>query len=728
MGTKKRNRTPTGRLGRKTKTAGKDGNVTFKSTQEIVKDCIVEYGKYAIENRALPDARDGLKPSVRRILWAMYNLNALSSRPPVKSGRIVGETIGKYHPHGDAAVYQALVLLAHDKDRLIIPDGNFGDFSSYQKRPAASSRYTECRLSKLAESLFIDIDIVQKTKNYDATLDEPVILPVRIPLSLIKGTDGIAVGLSTNIPPHNLHEVIDACCHLIDNPDATTKDLLKFIKGPDYGSGVLLSSEGDLLRLYETGEGSLHYSSEYHIETNDDEQLLVITAFAPEMRGRRSKLLDTSISCFKAGLIDSPITDETTLENGQRFTIKFSDGRAVKDRILPLLDSKISYKWYCLDINGKPKKYNLRSLLVEFIVFRREIESGRLTRSILAQRKLLATQIAKYKAAKHAKEVVKILQTAEGKTDAIESLCTNLGVTKQQADIILNANISTLLRSDIDKIVSEIKKTKQKINALREDLANIDDVIKRHLLEIKPLGKKRGTKLCVKPVSISTIENIQYWVGAGQETVSVFKEIPTNTKAAWSYTSFEKASERAVVVYDTNIVSVLDTSYADRYEKQPGSIVGISTKKYCLVLSTRNYVLFPSDQRRKIFKAFKKDDNPLFAVGVNDEDTILIICKNGRIIKTEVSNLKVTRPNVLPKRIGRSDVKKVLVLSPGNVLLSDNGRRVEQLSITTRKNLSVAGNKNFVVFLDGKRKVLSLSDTISAIKRKEVKVYYAIST
>lgn len=242
--------------------------VEYVSIEEEMKSAYLDYAMSVIIGRALPDARDGLKPVQRRILYAMGELGLLHNKPYKKCARVVGEVLGKYHPHGDAPVYEALVRMAQDFTmRYPLIDGQ-GNFGSMDGDPPAAMRYTEARLSRIAEEFLKDIDknTVDFVPNFDGSFMEPVVLPTRVPNLLLNGASGIAVGMATNIPPHNLNEVVDAAIYLVDNPDATIEELTKFIKGPDFPTGGEIIGKGEILKAYITGRGTIKIRGKVEIE------------------------------------------------------------------------------------------------------------------------------------------------------------------------------------------------------------------------------------------------------------------------------------------------------------------------------------------------------------------------------------------------------------------------------------------------------------------------------
>ena len=254
------------------------GTIEPIEIQEEMERSFLDYAMSVIVSRALPDARDGLKPVHRRILWGMYDLRALPDRPTMKCARVTGEVMGKYHPHGDSAIYDALVRMGQSfslRHPLVHPKGNFGSLDE----PPAAARYTECRLAAMALDMLADIDenTVDFVDNYSGEFQEPVVLPSRFPNLLVNGSQGIAVGMATNIPPHNLAEVIDAVNHLLEHPEATPDDLMEFVKGPDFPTGALIMGRQGIIDAYRTGRGSIKLRGKAEIEEGTRADHIIIT-------------------------------------------------------------------------------------------------------------------------------------------------------------------------------------------------------------------------------------------------------------------------------------------------------------------------------------------------------------------------------------------------------------------------------------------------------------------
>ena len=368
----------------------KDNNIIDVTLEEAMPENYLPYAVEVAKERALPDVRDGLKPVHRRILYGAYQLKAFPDRPYYKSARIVGDILGKYHPHGDTSVYDALTILAQDfstNEPLIDGHGNFG---SIDGDSAAAMRYTEARLTNIAMEMLKDIDkdTVDMVPNYSDSEMEPKVLPSRYPNLLVNGTFGIAVGLATNIPPHNLGEVTDGVLAYIDNPEITTKELLQYIKGPDLPTGGILIGQNSLLSAYETGEGKVTYRAKAEIETLENGRLgIVITEFP--FRRNKARLLQTISEMTgdkrhaKALETITDIRDESD-RTGIRAVIEFkkSVDKEGADKVLKYLYKKtdlqcnISFNMVAL-ANGKPETMGLKTIIKHYVNHQKDIVTRR---------------------------------------------------------------------------------------------------------------------------------------------------------------------------------------------------------------------------------------------------------------------------------------------------------------------------------------------------------------
>ena len=401
----------------------KAGEINFINIEDEMENSYLDYAMSVIVSRALPDVRDGLKPVHRRILYAMkeggYDKNFR------KSARIVGDVMGKYHPHGDSAIYDAMVRMAQDFSmRLPLVKGQ-GNFGSMDGDPPAAMRYTEAKLDKAASFLLEDIEknTVPFQENYDNTTSEPTVLPSKIPNLLVNGASGIAVGMATNIPPHNLGEVIDACCCLLDNPDSTTEDLMKYVRGPDFptGGAILKPTGSDLVpgikSAYETGHGSLKIRAKTNVENlKKDKEAIVITEIPYQVN--KSRLMQRIAEVSKEKIIEdiSELRDESD-RKGVRIVIELKKGSSaeiVKNKLFRHTPLQISFGINMLALHdGKPVTVDLRTAIDAFINFRREIITKRTTFDLSKSRERANILVGLVIAVSNLDEIITLIKKAK---------------------------------------------------------------------------------------------------------------------------------------------------------------------------------------------------------------------------------------------------------------------------------------------------------------------------
>ncbi len=453
----------------------------------------LEYSMSVIVGRALPDVRDGLKPVHRRILYAMYKMGITSSSPYKKSARIVGDVIGKYHPHGDSAVYEALVRMAQDFSmRMPLIDGQ-GNFGSIDGDNAAAMRYTEARLTKIAEELLRDIDkdTVDFIPNYDGTEKEPVVLPARFPNLLVNGSSGIAVGMATNIPPHNLTELLDALIYMVDNKDAKLEDILKFIKGPDFPTGGIIYGKGGIIEAYKNGRGSIKIRAKHHIEHRGNREIIVIDELPYQVN--KAKLIEKISELVKEKVLDgiSEIRDESDRE-GIRVVIELKKD-AMSEIILNNLykhtQMQVSFGINMLAILDKePKLFNLMDILNTFIKFRKTVVIRRTIYELNEAKKRAHILEGLRIALANIDEVVELIKKSSDTKDAKAKLIERFELSEVQAQAILDMKLARLTSLEIEKIEKEYNELMEKIAYLTSILKEeevLNSVIKEEFEEIK---------------------------------------------------------------------------------------------------------------------------------------------------------------------------------------------------------------------------------------------------
>jgi DNA gyrase subunit A len=469
------------------------GLVEEINIEDSIKGSYLDYSMSIIVGRALPDARDGLKPVHRRILYSMYELNLTSKAPYKKSARIVGDVIGKYHPHGDSAVYDALVRMAQEFSmRYPLIDGQ-GNFGSIDGDNAAAMRYTEARMTKMAEELLKDIDkdTVDFVPNYDGSLKEPDVLPSKIPNLLLNGSSGIAVGMATNIPPHQLNELIDGLLTYLENPDITVEELNSFIKGPDFPTGGIIFGKKGIIDAYKTGRGRIKVRAKVRVEQNRNRESIIITELPYQVN--KARLIESIASLVRDKQIDgiSEIRDESD-RDGIRIVIELKRdamSEIVLNNLYKSTQMQITFGIIMLAIvNKEPKVLNLPQLLDIFLKHRR---------TVIIRRTIFELQKAEAKAhileglkvaVDNIDEIVKIVKSSGNDQLAKESIINRFNLSDTQSKAILEMRLRRLTALENGKIESDLEELKEEIAELSRILKSekeINRVIKEELLEIR---------------------------------------------------------------------------------------------------------------------------------------------------------------------------------------------------------------------------------------------------
>ena len=487
-----------------------DKNLVNVNLTKEMKTSFIDYAMSVIVSRALPDVRDGLKPVHRRILYGMNELGVTPDKPHKKSARITGDVMGKYHPHGDSSIYEAMVRMAQWWSyRYMLVDGH-GNFGSMDGDGAAAQRYTEARMSKIALEMLRDINknTVDFVDNYDANEREPVVLPARFPNLLVNGATGIAVGMATNIPPHNLGETIDAVKLVMDNPEVTTKDLMEVLPGPDFPTGALVMGRSGIHKAYETGKGSIVLRSRTEIEeTKTGRERIVVTEF-PYMVNK-TKVHEHIVRLVQEKRIEgiTAVRDESNRE-GVRFVIEVkrdASANVILNNLFKMTQMQTSFGFNMLAIqNGVPKILSLRQILDAYIEHQKEVVTRRTqfdkekaeARAHILEGLLIALD--------HIDEVIRIIRASETDAEAQTELMCKFKLSERQSQAILDMRLRRLTGLERDKIQSEY----DELIALIADLADIlakpervAQIIKDELDEVKrKFGDPRRTELMVGEV------------------------------------------------------------------------------------------------------------------------------------------------------------------------------------------------------------------------------------
>jgi DNA gyrase subunit A len=465
----------------------------------------IDYAMSVIVGRALPDVRDGLKPVHKRILYAMRDLGLDRSKPHKKSARVVGEVLGKYHPHGDMAVYDALARMAQDFSmRYMLIDGQ-GNMGSVDGDPPAAMRYTECRMDRITNELLADIDkdTVDFMENFDGSLKEPTVLPAKFPNLLVNGSSGIAVGMATNIPPHNLREVVDATIEIIDNPDIDVTELMNILRGPDFPTGGIIYGRRGVVEAYHTGRGRIRVRARVKIEEKAKDTQRIIVTEIPYMVNK-ARLIEKIAHLVKDKKIDG-ITDlrDESDKVGMRIVIDLRRG-ILEEVILNQL-----YKHTAMEstfgminlalVNGEPKVLDIKTAITEFLSFREEVIRRRTEFDLKKARHRLHITEGLITAVDHLDDVIKLIRHSQTAEEARNGLIKTYLLSEEQAKAILEMRLQKLTGMELQALRDEEKELEKMIDGLEEILASTEriyEIIKEELTEIKEkYGDERRTEI-----------------------------------------------------------------------------------------------------------------------------------------------------------------------------------------------------------------------------------------
>lgn len=674
----------------------KSQNENFKTRDigEELKEAYLDYAMSVIISRALPDIRDGLKPVQRRILYAMHEDGLKSTAKFRKSATVVGSTLGRYHPHGDIAVYDALVRMAQDftlRYPLIIGQGNFG---SIDGDPPAAMRYSEVKLSPLAEEMLEDIEkeTVDFMANYDGTRNEPKYLPAKLPQLILNGAMGIAVGMTTNVPPHNLTEVCEAINYLIDNPKASSQDLMQFIQGPDFPTGGIIFGKEKLTEVYSTGKGSFLCRAKAEIEEEDKNKKIIITEI-PYLSNKAS-IISQIAKLVEEKKVEGikDLRDESDKE-GLRVVIE------LKHEVNPhrLLNQLFKYteleKNFYVNIlalteNGlQPQILSLKDLLSEYINHRKNIVYKR-TQFLLKKAEERAHILEGLsKALSHIDEIIQLIKKSESREEAFQKLCAKYKFSEIQANAILDMKLSSLAKLERDKINAELK---EKLNLIKEyqlilkEPKRILNIIKEEILYLKnKYGDKRKTT--IEPYLPESISEEDLIVDQPTlitlSTKGYIKRIDPNS------IKDQKRGGKGVIAYE------------------PKSNEDILT--HLLLCSTKDDLLFFTDKGRLFkLKAFEINEASRTASGkaiqnylsLNNNEKVVVLLnvsslktnkgfkyliiatKNGLIKKTPLTEYQNIRKNgILTIKLTNNDTLVGAQLTTGNddlILITENGMAI----------------------------------------------------
>lgn len=632
------------------------------SVEEEMKVSYIDYAMSVIVGRALPDVRDGLKPVHRRILYSMHELGITHDRPHKKSARIVGDVLGKYHPHGDVAVYDTMVRMAQGFSyRYPLIDGQ-GNFGSVDGDSAAAMRYTEARQSKIAAELLVDIDkdTVTWANNFDNSLKEPQVLPAKLPNLLINGSSGIAVGMATNMPPHNLAEVVDGVIRVIDEPEVTTSELMQIITAPDFPTGGIISGYEGIRNAYETGRGSIRTRAKADIETKGKRDIIVITEIPYQVN--KSRLVAEIAEYAKKYKVDSisGLRDESD-RKGMRIVVELKQGTNA-----PIILNNL-YKHTQLEttfgvinlalVGGEPRVLTLKELIENYIKHRKEVTIKRLQYELSRAEKRLHILKGLIIAISHIDEVIKLIKESSDSKVAKTALIERFVLSEEQAKEILDMRLSRLSALEREKIEKEHAEIEARIQWIKEVLASearIFGILKEDLIELKgKYGDARRTSieetvadLCERDF-IEDEDVILFFTQRSyvkRISADVFKQ---QVRGGKGLAVIDKKDEDYIFKFiraSTRERLILFTEYGRAYQSNTYTIRPSSRHAKGKPLVTIPGLGAAIEEGEKFVAAVSIPEDVDNVLGKEDEDFfIVLVTKQGVVKRSSLANLKAIR-------------------------------------------------------------------------------------
>ena len=700
--------------------------------QKFAEKAYLEYSMYVILDRALPNIGDGLKPVQRRIIYAMSELGLSAVSKHKKSARTVGDVLGKYHPHGDSACYEAMVLMAQSfsyRYPLIDGQGNWG--STDDPKSFAAMRYTESRLTKYAKALLQELDqgTAEWVPNYDGTTTEPLVLPARLPNVLLNGGMGIAVGMSTDIPPHNINEVVNACIHLLDNPKATVRDLCKFVKGPDYPTDAeIISDPKEIKQIYETGNGSVRMRACYQKEDGN----IVITALPYQVSGTKfQQQVGELIHAKKLPMVQD-VQDESDHENPTRIVVFPRSNRINADELMSHLfattDLERNYRvnLNVIGIDGRPQVKNLRDILKEWLTFRTETVKRRLQWRLDKVAKRLHELEGLLIAYLNIDAVIKIIRTED---DPKAKLIKKFKLSEEQAEFILNLRLRNLAKIEEIKIKAEQKELSEEHKSLEQTLgssARLKTLVKKELKQdAEEFGDERRSKLVkrdsataidesklVPSEAITVVLSQKGWVRAAKGTDVNAHELNYKSGDAYQTHAHGKSNQNAMFLDSSGRCYSLPahTLPSARGQGEPLSgklkpadgavFVGVmlgDPSDYYLLASSAGYGfvgkledMFTRNRAGKALLSVPKGAQALAPVRVRDveEDWVVSIGSEGNMLVIPLSDVPILPKgkgnkiiNIPSKKVvtGEESMRAIALVQDGEEITLYSGKRTKKM-------------------------------------------------
>ncbi len=709
-------------------------NIVEVGIDSSIEESYLAYSMSVIIGRALPDARDGLKPVHRRILYAMHELGLTSKVAYKKSARIVGDVIGKYHPHGDNAVYDALVRMAQDFSmRLELVDGQ-GNFGSIDGDNAAAMRYTEARMTKASEEILRDIDkdTIDFVPNYDDTLKEPDILPSRLPNLLVNGANGIAVGMATSIPPHRMDEIIDALAHVLENPNAELDEILEFVKGPDFPTGGIIYGKAGIIEAYKTGRGRVKVRAKVHVEKTKNKEIIVLDEMP--FQTNKAKLVEQISDLAREKQIEgiSEVRDESDRE-GIRVVIELKRdamSEIVLNHLYKLTTMETTFSIILLAIyNKEPKIFTLLELLCLFLNHRK---------TIIIRRTIF--ELEKAKARAHILEgylialdnidgIVQLIKTSQSPEAAKNALMERFTLSEIQSKAILEMRLQRLTGLERDKIKEEYQNLLELIDDLNGILKSEDrlnEVVKTELLEVKEqFSSPRRTEIQESYESIDTedlIANEPMVVSMSHKgyvkrvDLKAYEKQNRGGKGKLSGSTYEDDFIENFFVANTHDILLFITNKGQLYHLKVYKIPEAS--RIAMGKAVVNLISLAPDE--KIMATLSTKD-------FSDERSLAFFTKNGVVKRTNLSEFESNRScgiraivldegdELVSAKVVDKNAKHLLIASHLGIFIKFPLEDVREIGRTTRGVIGIRLNENdfvvgAVVISDDGNKLLSVSE------------------
>ncbi len=678
------------------------------SVEDEMTHSYMDYAMSVIVGRALPDARDGLKPVHRRILYGMHELGVTHNRPHKKSARIVGDVLGKYHPHGDVAVYDTMVRMAQDFSyRYPLVDGQ-GNFGSVDGDAAAAMRYTEARLSKIAEELLLDLekDTVEWSPNFDNSLKEPRILPAKLPNLLINGSSGIAVGMATNMPPHNLAEVVDGVIRVIEEPEVSIEELMQIIKAPDFPTGGIITGYEGIKRAYETGRGSIRIRAKAEIEIKGKKEQIVINEIPYQVN--KSRLVEEIAEFAKKYKVDSisGLRDESD-RKGMRIVIELKAGAnsaIILNRLYKHTQLENTFGVINLAlIDGEPRVLTLKELIECYIKHRKEVTIRRLQYELKRAEKRLHILKGLIIAISNIDEVIRLIKAASDTKTAKSALIARFELSEEQAKEILDMRLSRLSALERDKIETERAELETKINWLQEVLgseARIYELLKEELIEQKDkYGDARRTNI-EEMVSLSERDFIEE-----KEVILYFtqrdyvKRLPADIfkqqmRGGKGIAVIEKKEDDKIVNFiraSTRERLIFFTEFGKAYQVKTYEIPPSSRHSKGKPLVNIPGLSISTEEREKFVTAVAIPEEVDKGIETNTEGAYLVFAtKRGVVKRSSLAKLKAIRSTgVVAVRTTKGDSLADVVLIKPSPDSQDHGAGQNGIILSSKKGKAI---------------------------------------